>query len=207
MKSIWDMKAKGEIWKFPRSIMEGNMKVWILQLVALWVLLVAIHDHHVVANDVGVYTHPEPIIPLHASEEGRKAINNSRSFSIVGAGSKLCVSVNRFVPQLVDCKADTKEQKWEFLADGTLRTETNHSMCLTCNDLTQGSDILVLPCKFSSSDYIFWKYRSSDKAIINTASTTEDLVMDLREGQTEVPQQIFLWESNDGDNQMWYLEP
>jgi hypothetical protein len=29
----------------------------------------------------------------------------------------------------------------------------------------------------------------------------------LREGQTEVPQQIFLWESNDGDNQMWYLEP
>ncbi|XP_011004485.1 PREDICTED: abrin-a-like [Populus euphratica] len=184
--------------------MEGNMKVWIL---ALWVLLVAIHDHHVVANDAGVYTHAEPIVPLHASEEGRKAINDSKPFSIVGAGSKLCVSVNRFVPQLVDCKADTKEQKWEFHTDGTLRTETNLSMCLTCNDLTQGSDILVLPCNFSSSDYIFWRYRSSDYAIINTASASKDLVMDLREGQTEVPQQIFLWQSNGGDNQMWYLVP
>ncbi|KAH8506848.1 hypothetical protein H0E87_013594 [Populus deltoides] len=179
------------------------MKVWILQLVALWVLLVAIHDHHVMANDGGIYTHPGPIIRLHASGEGRKAINDSRPLSIVGAGTKLCVSVNRFVPKLVDCKADTKEQKWEFYTDGTLRTETDLSMCLTCNDLTQGSDILVLPCNFSSSDYIVWKYRSSDKAIINVVT---ELVMDLRSGQTEGAQQMFLWESLDKDNQMWYLE-
>nr|XP_034919909.1 agglutinin-1-like [Populus alba]TKS09740.1 abrin-a-like [Populus alba] len=188
--------------------MEGNMKVWILQLVALWVLLVALHDHHAVANDGGVNTHPGPIIPPHASGEGRKAINDSRPFSIVGAGSKLCVSANRFVPQLVACKAATKEQKWEFRSDGTLRTETDLSMCLTCNDLTQGSDILVLPCNFSSSEYIFWTYRSSDKAIISTASTNEEvLVMDLREGKIEVSQQILLWTSNGGDNQMWYLVP
>ncbi|KAJ6912391.1 hypothetical protein NC651_014947 [Populus alba x Populus x berolinensis] len=132
MKNIWDMKAKvGGTMGF----VSGNSR------------------SPCVANDGGIYTHPEPIIPLHASGEGREATNDSRPLSIAGAGSKLCVSVNRLVPQLVDCKADTKEQKWEFYTDGTLRTETNLSMCLTCNDLTQGSDILVLPCNYSLPDY------------------------------------------------------
>ncbi|KAG6754716.1 hypothetical protein POTOM_040510 [Populus tomentosa] len=172
------------------------MKVWIFVAILAW--SVSTHNHIVMA----INAQPKPTIQMHGPVEGGLA-NNVKAplpFFIVGQNN-LCLVANRNLPNLVDCNKDEITQKWNLYADGSIRTQQN-SNCLTANNLTKGSGILILPCSPDLSDYQIWQIKEADQSIKNLQS---GLLLDV--AKVDIPQLIILWSPNGDRSQRWRLIP
>ncbi|CAK7340377.1 unnamed protein product [Dovyalis caffra] len=174
------------------------MKVLILVATLAWSM--AIHENHAMANDAQT----KPTIRMYGSGKGGPANNvqadggNPLPFFIVGLDN-LCLEANRHILQLVNCSKDKVEQKWKLYADGSIRSQKSNN-CLTANDLTQDSPILIIQCSPDLSAYQLWQLKEAG-TIINLSS---GLAIDV--AQVKFPQKIILWPAHGGANQKWQLK-
>ncbi|CAK7340383.1 unnamed protein product [Dovyalis caffra] len=171
--------------------MKGNMKSFILVASLAWSM--AIHNNQVIASDAQT----KPAIRMYGSGEGGPANNvgTPLPFFIVGVND-LCLESNRYILQLTKCSKDKREQKWNLYADGSIRTQQNDNNCLTANDLTLRSPILITPCSPDSSAYQTWEIKEANGTIINVSS---GFAIDVAE--VNFPQRLVLWVHSGGPKQ------
>nr|AAN05009.1 ribosome-inactivating protein [Binary vector pGV4945] len=108
----------------------------------------------------------------------------------------MCLQRNSTRVWLEDCAVDRQQQRWALYSDGTIRVDSDRSLCVTSNGHSSRDVIIILTCDGRGNQR--WVF-NTDGTILNPNA---QLVMDVR-GSDVALRQIILYQPTGNPNQQW----
>ncbi|CAK9139812.1 unnamed protein product, partial [Ilex paraguariensis] len=100
---------------------------------------------------------------------------------------------------LEDCVFNRLQQRWALYSDGTIRVDSDHSLCVTSDGHSSSDVIIILKCQgWGNQRWVF----NTDGTILNPNAK---LVMDVRRSNVSL-RQIILYQPTGNPNQQWLTQ-
>lgn len=109
----------------------------------------------------------------------------------------MCLQGNSTRVWLEDCAVDRQQQRWALYSDGTIRVDSDRSLCVTSNGHSSSDVVIILACDGRGNQR--WVFNSTDGTILNPNAR---LVMDVRQSNVAL-RQIILYQPTGNPNQKW----
>lgn len=136
---------------------------------------------------------------VNASKQGWLPSNNTQPFLTPITGlNGLCMQANGGNVGLSTCDDNNSRQKWYLYGDGSIRPQTDRTLCATCRTDDERSLIVLLSCNLASANQR-WMF-TSQGTIFNLHN---GYVMDVK-GSAPTLQQIIIYHATGNPNQMWF---
>nr|Q9M653.1 RecName: Full=Ribosome-inactivating protein PMRIPt; Contains: RecName: Full=PMRIPt A chain; AltName: Full=rRNA N-glycosidase; Contains: RecName: Full=Linker peptide; Contains: RecName: Full=PMRIPt B chain; Flags: Precursor [Polygonatum multiflorum]AAF37219.1 ribosome inactivating protein RIPt [Polygonatum multiflorum] len=136
----------------------------------------------------------------HSAKQGRSVGDDVEPIVTYIVGFKyMCLqgnNENNTRVWLEDCAVDRPQQWWALYSDGTIRVDSDRSLCVTSDGHSSRDAIIILTCDGGINQRLVF---NTDGTILNPNA---QLVMDVRQSNVAL-RQIILYQPTGNPNQQW----